>query len=164
MNSKLHEQRLVAVLVKKEIININYEIDEKFFHLKHITTLDIVKGIDENPRLLAPAIVLLVHYPRIINQFALLPEDIVETVVQLRKGNKQGSDCRYEKYSKLFQLCQFSSDKRVKGVNKKVRKNYRLDPEIEAKLQKLLETGKFLNETEIIEKAIESFASEEASP
>ncbi|GAB4419563.1 MAG: hypothetical protein OHK0056_29740 [Bacteriovoracaceae bacterium] len=159
MNLNERKKRLTAMLVKKGILRVNYEIDEKLFYLRRLVAKDFVAGIETNPRLLGPAIVLLVCHPKVMENLEELPVDVAETVIALRKGQKEGPDCRYEKYKALYQLCQHSSDGRVKGVNKKIRKNYRIDPSVEKKIQKLLESGKFQNETEIIEKAILSFAS-----
>lgn len=154
---KGHEDRLKCCLVNKRAMITNRP--KKYQTTKvQLRLNDIVKGIEENPRLLAPTIVMLVQHPAIFKKIEKLPEDIYITVMALRAGMKAGKDCRYESYDKLYKLCAFSSDGRVKGVNKKVRKNYRLKQETVEKIERLLKNRTFNSETEIIEKAIENLA------
>lgn len=152
-NSNRSLDKLKHTLIKKKIITSNRPIPE-ISEGEYLCARDLVVSINENPRMLAPSIVLLVNYPSIIDDEIELPEDIMNTVKSLRKCRKVGPDCRYESYRNLYQLCEFSPDGRVRGVNKKIRKNIRLSGDVQEIIDELVADGSYSSETEVIEESI----------
>lgn len=150
---KTHEDRLRCELIHKGAIKTNRPDKYKDIRVK-LTLKDIVCGIEQNPRLLGPTIVMLVQHPATFKRIDKLPKDIQDTITNLKKGNETGPDCRYEEYHKLYALCAHSSDLRVKGVNKKIRKNFRLTKQTLKLLEDAVKRGQFRSETEAIEQAI----------
>ena len=148
-----HADRLAYVLIKFGAMGTNrpkkYEAATVI-----VETIDLENALDYEPRYLAPLIVLLVQHPKFLTQFKNIPEDIYNTVAKIRAGNKLGEDCRYEAFKNLVSLCGIIKDGRVKGPNKKVRKQYRFDQAIAKKLDELMASGGFDNETQLIEKLI----------
>lgn len=148
------EEKLKLILLKKKIILTNREFDNTLI-VKNLSAKEILAGIKANPRLLGPAIVLLVQHKKVLEELNDLPKYIIDTVLHLRRGDLNGPDCRYEKYEKLYQLCEISSDGRVKGVHKKIRKNFRFNSKTIERLHRTMKKNNLKTETEAIEYLIE---------
>lgn len=148
-----HADRLAYLLIKYGAMGTNRPKKYEGATVL-VKTVDIENALDHEPRYLAPLIVLLVQHPKFLTQFKKIPEDIADTVAKIRAGKKEGNDCRYENFRNLVNLCGIIRDGRVKGPNKKVRKQYRFDQAIIEKLDKLMTTGAFESETQLIERLI----------
>lgn len=148
-----HADRLACILIGNGAMGTNRP--EKYAGAEVIVkTVDIENALEYEPRYLAPLVVLLVQHPKYLKQFKKIPNDILDTVAKIRAGKKEGDDCRYETFKNLLNLCGIIRDGRVKGPNMKVRKQYRFDQAVANKLDKLMATGAFKNETQLIEKLI----------
>jgi len=122
------------------------------------TQIDLEAALKENPRFLAPLVVLLTQHPIFLKKFREIPLDILETVKALRKGKPIGPDCRYENFKKLIKLCNIRNDGRVKATTeRKVRKEWRLAPDVIEKIEAKVRKGKFSTGTEFIEALVRGF-------
>jgi hypothetical protein len=120
--------------------------------------IDLEAALEDNPRLLAPLIVLLTQHPIFLKKFIEIPQDILETVKALRKGDLNGPDCRYENFKKLVKLCNIRNDGRVKATTeRKIRKEWRLAPDVIEKIEAQVKKGKFKTGTELIETLVRNF-------
>ncbi len=120
--------------------------------------IDLEAALEDNPRLLAPLIVLLTQHPIFLKKFTEIPQDILETVKALRKGDLTGPDCRYESFKKLVKLCNIRNDGRVKATTeRKIRKEWRLAPDVIEKIEAQVKKGKFKTGTEFIETLVRKF-------
>ena len=120
--------------------------------------IDLEAALKDNPRLLAPLIVLLTQHPIFLKKFTEIPQDILETVKALRKGDLTGPDCRYESFKKLVKLCNIRNDGRVKATTeRKIRKEWRLAPDVIEKIEAQVKKGKFKTGTDFIESLVRGF-------
>lgn len=120
--------------------------------------VELEAALEDNPRLLAPLIVLFTQHPVFLKKFTEIPLDILETVKALRKGKSTGPDCRYESFKKLIKLCNIRNDGRVKATTeRKVRKEWRLAPDVIEKIEAQVKIGRFNTGTEFIEALVRDF-------
>lgn len=146
---------LKANLIQKKILLTNRA--DKYNDLKvpkQMFAGDILKACKTEPRLMDSAIVLMVQHPSFILDMENLPKALIGIIENLRKGREIGEDYKGIRYKKLFALCSVSSDGRVRGSSKKKPKQFRLSGEVIEKLSKLVESGEYCSETEVIERAV----------
>jgi len=152
------EENLVYLLVKYGAMITNRP--EKYAKGHVIPAqIDLEAALKDNPRLLlAPLIVLLTQHPIFLKKFTRIPLDILQTVKALRKGHLTGPDCRYESFKKLVKLCNIRNDGRVKATTeRKIRKEWRLAPDVIEKIEAQIEKGKFKTGTDFIEALVRNF-------
>jgi hypothetical protein len=144
------EKKLVAILLGKKLLTVNYAVDE--VAPDRMSIKGVLTAAKENPRLLEPAIVLITKYPTTVT--GPTPDGLTQTVNALRKGALSGPNYKFAQYKKLYSLCKIAAkiDKRLNDpCDVRIRKNFRLEKESVEKLTKLKKVLGLDTETEVVQ-------------
>jgi len=151
-------QRTMAFLKAKGLLDTNLNIKP---HLRGRLKLNDVLWAARNvePRIIEVLPAAMLHFPK--NFTGIAPQELKKILVCIQHGDNEGPDFEGLEYKKMkFWANTQLKDKRTKPVQEKRQpKAFRLNPKTLAILNNLVKTGKFKDQTQALEAAVEGYSA-----
>ncbi len=147
--------KTIAVLKAKGLLETNLPIVP--LPRLRLDINDVIwAGKNVEPRIIEVLPAAILHFPKNFVGLNDAPEEIREIIKRIKDGEEDGLDFAGIEYKKMkYWASMILKDKRTRPTNQKRRsKMFRLRPESLMKLNQLVESKRFRNQTEAIEAAI----------
>jgi hypothetical protein len=145
----------MTFLTRKGLLKTNQNFD---VHRPRIDANDAVwAGVHVEPRIIEVLPAAILHFPKTFTGLDALPKTLIEILYLIQEDATEGPDFHGIEFNKMKFWANIQlKDKRTKpNQEKRQPRTFRLRPEILKKLELLVKSGKYLNQTHALEVALE---------
>lgn len=148
--------RTMALLIRKGLLKANGAFE---LYQPRIDINDAIwAGVHVEPRILEVLPAAILHFPKCFTGLDTLPKEFTEILQLIKEDAETGPDFHGIEFGKMkFWANTQLKDRRTKPtLEKRQTKTFRLRPETLKKLERLVSSGKYLNQTHALEMALET--------